>query len=50
MTTITMTATTGAVTRPVAGAAVPVLTAARFLGHFLAALVGVTFLGRDLEH
>ncbi|PSL51017.1 hypothetical protein B0I31_12213 [Saccharothrix carnea] len=27
-----------------------VTTAARFVGHFLAALVGVAVLGRDLEH
>ncbi|MEV0679511.1 hypothetical protein AB0I60_23595 [Actinosynnema sp. NPDC050436] len=26
------------------------LTAGRFAGHFLAALVGVTFLGRHAEH
>ena len=50
MTTITMTSTTGAVGEPVTGAVTPVVTAARFLGHFLAALVGVAFLGRDLEH
>ncbi|WP_158852314.1 hypothetical protein [Saccharothrix deserti] len=45
MTTITMT-TTAATTRVPAA----VTTTARFLGHFLAALVGVTFLGRDLGH
>ena len=45
MTTITMTAGATATRAPAA-----VATAARFLGHFLAALVGVTFLGRDLEH
>ena len=50
MTTITMTPTTGAVARPVAGVVTPVATAARFVGHFLAALVGVAILGRDLEH
>ena len=46
MTTVTMTprTSTPAVTTT------PVATAARFLGHFLAALVGVAFLGRDLEH
>ncbi len=27
-----------------------VLTTTRFLGHFLAALVGVTFLGRHIDH
>lgn len=50
MTTITMTSTTGAVAKPVAGAVAPVVTAARFVGHFLAALVGVAIIGRDLEH
>ncbi|WP_309114841.1 hypothetical protein [Saccharothrix sp.] len=46
MTTITMTpAQTRTATVP-AG----LLTAARFLGHFLAALVGVIFLGRGMEH
>ncbi|CAL9399343.1 hypothetical protein SUDANB95_01416 [Actinosynnema sp. ALI-1.44] len=46
MTTITMTTTQ--TKTPV----VPhgLLTAARFLGHFLAALVGVIFLGRGMEH
>ncbi|MEV8442985.1 hypothetical protein AB0425_36870 [Actinosynnema sp. NPDC051121] len=46
MTTITMTPTT----EPMAVTVTPAATAARFLGHFLAALVGVAFLGRDLEH
>ncbi|GAB3009913.1 hypothetical protein [Saccharothrix stipae] len=64
MTTITMTSrpTSGTTTarqfaagqftarQPVAGAVTPVVTATRFLGHLLAALVGVAFLGRDLEH
>jgi hypothetical protein len=54
MTTMTMTSTPRAVTHPTAGAAnavKPVVTtAARFVGHFLAAVVGVAFLGRDLEH
>ncbi|MER5263113.1 hypothetical protein ABTZ99_13690 [Actinosynnema sp. NPDC002837] len=54
MTTMTMTPTPSAVSRPTAGAASAVkpvvTTAARFVGHFLAALVGVAFLGRDLEH
>lgn len=45
MTTIGMTTTTTTTRVPAA-----VTTAARFVGHFLAALVGVTFLGRDLEH
>ncbi|MBB5959096.1 hypothetical protein FHS29_005716 [Saccharothrix tamanrassetensis] len=27
-----------------------VATATRFVGHFLAALVGVALLGRDLDH
>ncbi|MFJ6677078.1 hypothetical protein ACIQMJ_38765 [Actinosynnema sp. NPDC091369] len=43
MTTITMTS-------PATAVVTPAVTAVRFLGHFLAALVGVTFLGRDLEH
>ncbi|XVS62503.1 hypothetical protein ACQPYE_30155 [Actinosynnema sp. CA-299493] len=46
----TITTTSGAVAEPVAGVVTPVVTAARFVGHFLAALVGVAFLGRDLEH
>lgn len=54
MTTMTMTPTPSAVSRPTPGAASAVkpvvTTAARFVGHFLAALVGVAFLGRDLEH
>ncbi|MEU4767178.1 hypothetical protein AB0H12_28375 [Actinosynnema sp. NPDC023794] len=51
MTTMTMTPTPSAVSRPAADAVKPVVTtAARFVGHFLAALVGVAFLGRDLEH
>ncbi|WP_157621373.1 hypothetical protein [Saccharothrix sp. NRRL B-16348] len=51
MTTMTMTATPSAVTHLTTNAVKPVVTtAARFVGHFLAALVGVTFLGRDLEH
>lgn len=45
MTTIGMTITTTTTKVPAV-----VTTAARFVGHFLAALVGVTFLGRDLEH
>ncbi|MEU6152847.1 hypothetical protein ABZ816_22905 [Actinosynnema sp. NPDC047251] len=44
MAAITMTSTK----TPVFGAGL--LTAARFAGHFLAALVGVTFLGRHAEH
>ncbi|MFE9749750.1 hypothetical protein ACFYOT_32975 [Saccharothrix saharensis] len=43
MTTITM-------SPPTTAAVTPVVTTVRFLGHFLAALVGVAFLGRDLEH
>ena len=43
MTTITM-------TPPATAVVAPAVTAVRFLGHFLAALVGVAFLGRDLEH
>ncbi|WP_179118212.1 hypothetical protein [Saccharothrix sp. ALI-22-I] len=49
MTAITMTTTTAA-TRVPAVVTTTATTTARFLGHFLAALVGVTFLGRDLEH
>ncbi|MFD1151976.1 hypothetical protein [Saccharothrix hoggarensis] len=45
MTTTAMTMTTVTARVPAA-----VTTSARFLGHFLAALVGVAFLGRDLEH
>ncbi|MFD0206607.1 MULTISPECIES: hypothetical protein [Saccharothrix] len=51
MTTITMTSsTTPSATRTVVRASAPVTTAARFVGHLLAALVGVAILGRDLEH
>ena len=54
MTTMTTTATPSAVARPAVdatNAVKPVVTtAARFVGHFLAALVGVAVLGRDLEH
>ncbi|MEU4743739.1 hypothetical protein AB0G02_25200 [Actinosynnema sp. NPDC023658] len=51
MTTITMSGTTTrAVTGEAAKASQVATTAVRFVGHFLAALVGVAFLGRDLEH
>ncbi|GAA3462483.1 hypothetical protein GCM10018963_44960 [Saccharothrix longispora] len=55
MTTIPMT-TRQMTTRPTTrgatghGTTARAATAARFLGHFAAALVGVAFLGRDLEH
>ncbi|MEU5696260.1 hypothetical protein [Actinosynnema sp. NPDC020468] len=35
---------------PAARLTVPAPTAIRFLGHFLAALVGVTILGTRVEH
>ncbi|MFI9816716.1 hypothetical protein [Saccharothrix variisporea] len=46
MTAITMTT---ALTRT-AAPTTALVTATRFLGHFLAALVGVIFLGRGMEH
>ncbi|MEU4807286.1 hypothetical protein [Actinosynnema sp. NPDC023587] len=48
MTAITMTGTRTGTKAP--AFAVALHTTARFAGHFLAALVGVAFLGRHVEH
>jgi hypothetical protein len=51
MTAITMTTAPTRTAAPTTALPTTTLLAAtRFLGHFLAALVGVIFLGRGMEH
>ncbi|MFD7657455.1 hypothetical protein ACFV4N_26055 [Actinosynnema sp. NPDC059797] len=49
-TTPTPTPTAPATPSAITTATAATTTAVRFVGHFAAALLGVAFLGRDLEH